>query len=267
VHPIERLRYVARAEGAGPTLLGVESAVALAGFSADPAGLVTACRRLLDRHSEAGTVWWVSARALLAPDPATELHAAASELEEDKTSAILAAEIPEAASVVVVGWPEQVGAALERRADVVVLAVSSGGDGEHLARRLGRGGGDAIAVPDLGAGAAAADADLVLLEAVSVGPDGILASAGSRATAAVARDVGTPVWVVAGAGRVLPEPLWEAALNRLDQRGDPWDLPFELVPLSLADVAWGPHGRIEPRELPARGDCPCPPELLRGGTT
>ena len=44
MHPIERLRYVARADGAGPSLLAQEAARGLAGFGADPAALVTACR-------------------------------------------------------------------------------------------------------------------------------------------------------------------------------------------------------------------------------
>lgn len=267
MHPIERLRYVARSEGSGPTLLGVESAHALAGFSSDPAGLVTACRRLIDRHSEMGTVWWVSARALLAPDPGFELHAVAAELEDDPTASLLAAAMPEAATVVVVGWPEQASAALERRADVAVLAVSSGGDGDLLARRLDRAGADAVAVPDSGTGAAAAEADLVVLEALAVGPDRALVPAGSRSAAAVARDAGIPVWLVAGAGRVLPAALWDVALARLDQRGDPWDLLVEPVPLALCDAAWGPGGQIDASALAARGDCPCPPELLRGEVT
>ena len=47
MHPIERLRYVARAAGEGPGLLAGEAAGALAAFADDPQGLVTACRRLV----------------------------------------------------------------------------------------------------------------------------------------------------------------------------------------------------------------------------
>ena len=43
MHPIEHLRYVARAAGEGPALLAREAAGALATFNDDPAGLVTAC--------------------------------------------------------------------------------------------------------------------------------------------------------------------------------------------------------------------------------
>ena len=41
---------VARAAGEGPALLAQEAAGALAAFGDDPAGLVTACRRLVDRQ-------------------------------------------------------------------------------------------------------------------------------------------------------------------------------------------------------------------------
>ena len=57
MHPIERLRYVARAAGEGSTLLACEAAGALAAFASDPAGLVTACRRLVDRQPTAGPIW------------------------------------------------------------------------------------------------------------------------------------------------------------------------------------------------------------------
>ena len=47
MHPIERLRYVARASGADQAMLVRETAGALAAFADDPAGLVTACRRIV----------------------------------------------------------------------------------------------------------------------------------------------------------------------------------------------------------------------------
>lgn len=274
MHPIERLRYVARAEGAGPSLLGRESAGALASFADDPAGLVTACRRLVDRHPTAGTVWWLAARVLSSTtDPGTEAWQAAEQLEDDPTSQVLAAALPDDAAVVVVGWPELASDALRRRADVQALVVDGGdGDGEQLARRLRRAGVDAAEVPDSGVAAAAADADLVLLEADALGPDGFIACAGSRAAAAVARHAGIPVWVVVGAGRVLPGRLWEALVQRFDQGGqggqadegdEPWDRADEVVPLDLADTACGPQGLSPAAEAPLRADCPVAPELLK----
>lgn len=264
MHPIERLRHVARDDGTGPTLLGQDAAAALAGFSNDPAALVTACRRLVDRHPAVGTIWWTAARVLAAGDPAAEAHACAQQLAADPTGGILAAALPADATLLVIGWPETVAGALLRRADVEVLVADGGGaDGNYLARRLRGSGIDATEVPDAGVGSAAAAATLVLLEATAAGPDGFVAAAGSRAAASVAAEAGVAVWTVAGEGRVLPKRLWEALLQRLDVDADPWDAGIDVVPLGLAGEAFGPAGRGPAAALPARADCPVAPELLR----
>ncbi|MHB8671938.1 MAG: hypothetical protein ACYDAD_15485 [Acidimicrobiales bacterium] len=262
MHPIERLRMVARAAGEGPALLAQEAAGALAAFADDPAGLVTACRRLVDRQPTSGPLWWLSARVLAAGDPMTEAWAAAEELEDDPTSAVLAAELPDDATVCVVGWPEQAAAALARRGDTLVLVGDGGGDGRGLVRRLLSSGTEAELVPDAGLGAAAAAASLVLLEATALGDDGLVAATGSRAAAAVGRAGGVPVWAVAGAGRVLPVALWRALEQRL--RSDaPWEEAEELVPLDLVDVVIGPEGISTPEVARRRPSCPVTLELIK----
>lgn len=264
MHPIEHLRMVARARGAGPTLLTQEAAGALSTFAREPAALVTGCRRLVDRHPEVGPLWWLSARVLLAPEPGPEVRRCSDALEEDDTAAILAAELPGSTSAVVVGWPEQVAWALNRRGDVEVLAVDYDGEGEALARRLSSSGVDIWDVPAHGAAAAVVVSGLVLIEAVSAGPTGVLAAPGSHAAAAVAAQAGIPVWAVAGVGRVLPERLWEAQLSRLDGRGEePWERSTELVPVGLIDLVVGPTGTRPGLELGAAADCPVAPELLK----
>ena len=51
IHPIEHRRYVARATGADPALVTREAASALAEMCrSQPAGLLPACRRLIERH-------------------------------------------------------------------------------------------------------------------------------------------------------------------------------------------------------------------------
>jgi len=255
---------VARAEGAGPSLLAGEAAGALAGFSSDPVALVTACRRLVDRHPEVGPVWWLCARLLAGADPAVEAHRAAAELDGDDTAAVLAAELPGQAAVTVVGWPEQAAQALRRRGDVEVFAVDFDGEGAALARRLGSAGTDAWDVPPSGLAAATVNSSLVLLEAVSAGPDGILAAPGSRAAAAVARHAGVAVWVASGVGRCLPARLWQAQLERLDASPDePWERRWEVVPLDLVDTWVGPGGPRPGADLPRSADCPVAAELLR----
>jgi hypothetical protein len=266
VHPIERLRYVARASGADQTLLVRETAQALAAFRDDPAGLVAACRRIVDRHPTSGPLWWLCARVLTSPDGQREAWAAVDEIEEDATSGELAFALPEDATACVVGWPELVGEALPPRGDVEVLAVDSLGEGSGLVRRLVQAGIDAVDVPPSGLGAAVTSSDVLLLEAVAVGPDGFVAVSGSLAAATVARHADVPVWLAVGVGRLLPARMWDAlASRRATRAADPWDLDEEVVPLSLVDRVCGPRGMESPADALRRIDCPVAPELFDAG--
>jgi hypothetical protein len=263
-HPIERLRYVARAEGADPGLVAAEAASALIGVArADPAGLLPACRRLISRHLAAGPVWWLSARVLGAPDVAAAARLAVHQLEDDPTPGHLAAALPDEATVMVVGWPDLAATALRRRGDLEALVVDAGGEGAALARRLASAGNDAVVVPDLGVAAAAVVADLVVVEALAGGPSGVLAAPGSHAAAAVGARSGAAVWAVTGVGRVLPGRLWEALLGRFDAGGEPWERPAELVPTALLDQVVGPGGPRAVAEGLADAGCAAAPELLR----
>src|SRR2546423_948305 len=115
MHPIEQLRYVARAAGEGPALLAREAAGALATLDNDAAGLVTACRRLVGRQPSSGPIWWLAARVLGATDDgAAEAWRAAADLERDTTVEAVVSAMPDDAVVTVLGWPEQAGAALRR---------------------------------------------------------------------------------------------------------------------------------------------------------
>ena len=254
MHPIERLRHVARADGAGPSLLVREAAGALASFGNDPPGMVTACRRLVERHPTVGPMWWLAARVLAAPEPVAAAWRAADELDGDTTAQSLAADLPDDATVVVIGWPEVVAEALRRRADLEVLVVDSAGLGSGLSHRLRGAGVDALDVMDAGLGPAVAEADLVLLEAGALGTDGFVAPVGSRAAAAVARLAGAPVWMVAGVGRALPPAMWDALVERFKaDQTEPWDRVDELVPVDLVDEVVGVRAP----------DCPVAPELLK----
>ena len=263
MHPIERLRYVARSGGDGPSLLVREAAGALAGFTAEPAALVTACRRLISRHPHVAPIWWVAARVLAAPDPSHEAWAATQEVEDDETPLHLIDLLPEGALVCLLGWPELSASALPPRGDVQALIVDSLGEGSGLVRRLERIGCDPVLVEERGLGAAAAEADVVLIESIGLGGDALLATAGSLAAAAVARHAGKKVWAVAGVGRVLPGRLWEAYLRRNTDDADAWDLDFDRVPLALCDGVVGPSGLQTVAQALARADCPIVPELLK----
>ncbi|MGI8778255.1 MAG: hypothetical protein ACR2LJ_12940 [Acidimicrobiales bacterium] len=263
MHPIERLRMVARAEGEDPGLVAREAAGVLAASAGDPASLVTGCRRLVDHQPTSGPIWWLAARVLAAADPAAEAWRAADELAGDATPAALAYHLPVDQRVVVVGWPDQAAAALARRGDCDVLVVDAIGTGGGLAAYLRRAGTDAIVVDQSGLGAAVVASDLVVLEATAVGPDGFVGAAGSLAAAAVARQAGVGVWVVAGAGRILPLALWKAMCSRLETGPDPWDRGVDVVALDLVGEMVGPDGPQSPVEAAGRPGCPTVPELTR----
>ncbi len=242
-----------------------ETAAALAGvIRVEPAGLVPACRRLVERHLTVGPVWWLAARVLTAADPVAAARLAGAEVDADPTAALLAAALPDDITITVVGWPELTGAGLRRRGDVEVLVGDARGEGSILVRRLVDAGTAAAGVPDAGVAAAVMVSDLVVLEASVAGPSGILATLGSHNAAAVAAHRGVPVWAVAGVGRVLPGRLWDALLQRVDQGpAEPWDRPVELVPESLLTVVIGPAGAVTAEEGLAQSTCPVAQELLR----
>jgi hypothetical protein len=261
MHPMERLRMVARASGEEPGLLAREAAAALAGCADDPRALVLACRRLVERQPASGPLWWLAARVVAAADPGTEAWMSAEMLREDVTPAAVAGALPDDAVLTVLGWPEQVTEALRRRGDAQVLVVDVMGDGSPLVAALDRAGSDASLVPEAGIGAAVAASTLVLLDASAVGPSGFLAVTGSHAAAAVAYTEQIPVWVVAGVGRILPARLWGAMVDKVSALGDPWDCDWEVVPIEFATAVVGPGGPLNPADALELVDCPDAPEL------
>lgn len=126
MHPIERLRYVARAGWAGPSVLAAEAAWAFADLAEREApALVPACRRLLDRQPGCGPLWWVAAHVLSAGDPVSEAVRCAQDLEDDETPSLVLEAIPSKLRAVRHGGiGECVGADL---AVVEVEALGSGG--------------------------------------------------------------------------------------------------------------------------------------------
>ncbi|HEY6534172.1 MAG TPA: hypothetical protein VIY72_17815 [Acidimicrobiales bacterium] len=263
MHPIERLRYVARATGYPQQMVVTEAASALASFTSDPQGLVTACRRLVSRQPSSAPLVWLCARVLATGDPRAEIYEARTEIEEDRTAVELSHALPDDATVLVLGWPELIADALPRRGDLEVLVVDLFGEGSGLVRRLLQADVDAVEVPLAGLGAAAAEADLVLLEGGAVAPTEFLAVSGSRAAAAVARQAGVPVWLVAGVGRLLPERMWVPLRDRV-RPDESWEADEEVVPLELVDRIAGPDGIREVADALRRTDCPVVPELFKG---
>lgn len=263
MHPIERLRYVARARGADPEALVVETASALRGLGLDPSGSVVACRRIVERHPTCGPLWWLCSRVLTEPDPARALRVAVDEIRTDPTSGRLADALGDDATVATVGWPLLASDALVHRGDVRVLAVEADHLTSSFVQRLERQDVDCELVPTHAAAVAAAEADVVIVEAEAVSAELALVPIGSAVLAASAALVGTPVWLVAGCGRRLPTPVLDVIVERTRPPGDPFAAEVEVLPVSVAGSVVGPAGRTARTPDALRPECELAPELLR----
>ncbi len=232
MHPIEMLRSVARSRGGAPADIGAEAAWCLAALAADePAAVLPACRRLLERHPDCGPLWWASARILTAGDQILEAEQCASLLMEDPTS------------------------------ETLREAIFDAGDGgpDDLPLRIARNGG----VGELAA------ADAILVEASALGPGSMLIASSSRALLQASEAAGTPVWVESGVGRVLPPRLWGALLDRITTKsGSEITHPGGeiVVSLELVERVIGPGWICRGTDLGVEhaDGCPEPPELTSG---
>lgn len=260
MHPIEHLRYVARAGDISQDLLVRETAAALGALASDPLELVTVCRRILDRYPIAGTLWSMAAHVCVSPQPHRAARDFVAQLRSDGTAAHAAAALPADASVCLLGWPDLAADGLESRPDAEVRVIDAYGEGAGLARRLAGQGCEVTDVPMAGLAAACSTADVVLIEAAAAGPDGVIAAGGSHAAAAVGYVSGVDVWCAVGVGRALPGPFFDAASRSVSD--DPWECDEEVVPLGLFSHIVGPSG-IEPAAGWQREDCPFAAELTR----
>ncbi len=263
VHPIEHLRYVARARGTDASSLVREAAMALGSLRADHANLVIACRRIVERHPEVGPLWWMCARLLMADDPSSLAWELADHIDDDVSPRTIGAAFADGATVLTIGWPEVGGSALMRRGDVRVLCADSRHEASGFVQRLERLDIDCEPIPTESLARAAAIADVVLLEAVAACPLRVLAPVGSHVVAAVAHSVGTPVWLVTGIGRRLPREYVDEIGDRVVARGAAWDLDVDDLPIELVTHVASADGVVDDVATALRPDGPCAPELLR----
>lgn len=263
MHPIEHLRYVARARGADPSSLVREAATALASLRADHANLVIACRRIVERHPEVGPLWSMCARLLTADDPTTLAWRIADEIDDDPTPRALAAAFPDAATVLTIGWPDTTGEALTRRGDISVWCVDSRHEASGLMQRLERFEIECEPIPHESLARAAHLADVVVVEAAAASTRRVLAPVGSHVVAAVARSVDTPVWLTASAGCRLPVEYVDAIGGHVIAADASWDLDIDDLPLDLITHVASADGVSAEVVGSLRSDCPFAPELLR----
>ncbi len=263
MHPIEHLRYVARARGADPASLVRETAHAMSSMRFDPSGLVVACRRVVERHPECGPLWWLCAHLLTAQEPFQLAWELADEIDDDSTADALAVAIPDDAVVLTIGWTDIASRALTRRGDVTVLVVDSRHHGSSMMQRLERHDVACELVQAEAIGRAVPAADVVIVEAHAVSIDRVVAPIGSAAVAAVAAACGVPVWLVAGVGRRLPRELVAAIDERVAKVDDPWELDTDVFSTGCVTHVVGVGGITIAIPEALAAECPMVPELLR----
>jgi hypothetical protein len=217
VHPIERLRHVARAGDVDPVMLAQEAAEALGSLTYEAQALVPACRRLIEAHPSCGPLWWVAARVIVADEPFDAAYAAIEALEDDPTADELAASFPAGASVVI---PAKTGLALalNLRPDLSVTVVGMPYRLNEVLRRLTR-VADVVGIDQRdfeadGTEMMGEGPHLLVLEALAADPSGFLLDRDQVALASSSILVDSPCWVTTGVGRVLPTELFAEILVR-----------------------------------------------------
>jgi len=262
-HPIERLRWIARAESESATVLAAEAAWTLAELvEAEPAALLTACRRLLERHPDCGPLWWTAARLVSADDALEEGRLAADQLCSDSTPDRLAGALRGAVAtgeVILLTVPADLSRQALEKGRAWAVRLLSG----HFGIRYEMGSLAPLTGGVTGYLAGEEDealdgASVLLVEALAAGGARCLVepvAAGALEAAAAAR---VPAWIVVGTGRALPGRLFERAVDESERRGS-----GVAVPAGSFACGIGPDGQGEPGEVIASVTCPPGLELLR----
>lgn len=86
MHPIEHLRYLARADDTDPRWIIPEAAEALSGLVDDRNALVMGSRMLLEHLGTCGPLWWLCSRMLDAADTAEAIDETCRRFEDDPTT-------------------------------------------------------------------------------------------------------------------------------------------------------------------------------------
>lgn len=237
MHPIERLRSLARATWLDPATVAVEATDSLGDALRwmDEPTAVSIARRLLAWHSFCGPLWWSTARVLHAVDPTAEAEVVVRALLDDPTGLLLDAALPDDAQPLLVGAAPGFDTLEDRGA----LLLGGG------RRALGR-----WTPPSEAADLVAAHSH-VLVGVSAFGPGGAFAPAPAALLADAAADAGTPVWAVCGVGTVVDAVLWNRLVDVVAAGG-------RQRPATRSDAWWdddaGAHG--------GHGDAAALPEVV-----
>ena len=248
MHPIEHLRYLARAGYADAPELVAETASALRYLGSDPANLVLTCRRIVEKHPACGPLWWMCAELLTALEPRDTLRRCVDEIHGDSTPVHLAGHLatrfPEGSMVVVNGWSWEIAVALTQSFDVEACVVDGDNGADHMIRVLERADVECHLVEPQRASAAVNQSDAVIVSTAFAGGTNLWCPIGSAQLAASAYCSGIDVIATTPVGTRLPTSFADVIVSLVDDdvRGEPWHRDVEAVPIGLVTVLVGTRG-------------------------
>lgn len=262
MHPIEHLRYLARAGYADAPELVSETASALRHLGANPANLLLTCRRIVEKHPTCGPLWWLCAELLTALEPRDTLRRCVDAVREDSTparlSGHLATRFPDGGTVVVNGWSWEIAVALVQSFGFEVCVVDGDNGADHMVRVLERNEVITHLVDPQRAAAAVGESCAVVVSTAFAAPDGLWSPIGSAQLASTAYCAGIDVIATTPVGTRLPKVFTDAMVRLVDDdtRGEPWHRDIEMIPLGLVTTVVGGKGVEDAAALQATGLLP-----------
>lgn len=237
--------------------------MALADFVGDDAVLLISCKRILDRQPSAAPLLWLVAHALGAPDPGQALWQAAQDITNDRTHAAVAYELPDNATVAVIGCSDRTEQVLRSRGDLGAVIIDIDGSAEYQFDHVDP-DQSVVWVDPSGAGQALAEATHVLIELDALGPEQSIARQGALALAATAKHRDLVVWAVAPTGVALPDKMYGGLARRWHQSESApiWERPVEEIETGLFDRVATTKGLLSSADALGQSGCPIVPELF-----
>lgn len=261
MHPIERLRWIAQADGEAAATVAAEAAWTLGELGAeDPAAVLTASRRLVERQPTCGPLWWVCAQLVAAEDTVATAHSVAAELVSDTVADRLAdalrSSFTSSDQLCTLAPVHLLAHALGRRGTYSLRLIAAYHFLRHELRALGATADDVTGFEHEEAAEAVHDAAVVLVEPHVALGSGLLVEPADAKVIELACAEGVPVWALLPAGRLLSDELAAAAM---DLAGD----SIRLVGVESLTAAVDESGLGDARSALSKGTCPPAFELTR----
>ncbi len=260
MHPIERLRWIARADGEPAATVASEAAWTLGELgSSEPAAVLTASRRLVQRHPACGPLWWVCAHLVGSDDPLETAHRISGELYSDtvpdRVADALRVDFTSSDVLCATSPTDVFREALSRRGTYVVRLIGTYRTLRHELRGLGVAVEDATGFEVEEAHEALDRASALLVEPCFAGGPGLYVEPGVASVVEQAVRSKVPVWALLGTGRVLTSQLAEAAAHLCAD-------DLELVSPEMIRQAVDATGTTDLRTALARSTCPPGADLV-----